>query len=72
MCPSLHVRVFMYVLAGGVLTLLGWVLLGVLVPNDLFWNCKIEESSRSTTGWKAAWNNNNNKKRACEAVLYHL
>lgn len=59
MCPSLHVRVFMYVLAGGVLTLLGWVLLGILVPNDLFWNCKAEDSSCSITGWKEAWNNNN-------------
>lgn len=55
MCPSLHVRVFMYVLAGGVLTLLGGVLLGVLVPNDLFWNCKREEGSESVAGLNEAW-----------------
>lgn len=55
MCPSLHVRVFMNVLAWGILTLLGRVLLGVLVPNYLFWDCKTEESSESVAGLNEAW-----------------
>lgn len=47
-CACWCVRCVCIYVGQGFLTLLGRVLLGVLVPDDLFWNCKIEEPQRAS------------------------